>query len=153
MSTVDLLLKQNAEGIYDIDFGSDGDFLKTSGFDTAILMSLFMEKRASEAEVLLPQFRRGWWGNELNEVDGYEIGSKLWLLDQVPLTESTVSKAVNFAQDSLSWLKEDGLLKDVTVTGTKDSEDRQITLNINLVRLNGSTEDKFFELWDNTGTI
>ncbi len=50
-------------GFYDIDIDSSGDIDKTDGFDTAILMSFFCERRADESEVTVAELRRGWVGN------------------------------------------------------------------------------------------
>lgn len=78
---LDFLIEKNAEGIYDLVI--DGEKIKeTNSLQTAIAMSIFMEKRASEDESPLPEYRRGWWGNLNNDIDGYEIGSKFWLLEQ-----------------------------------------------------------------------
>jgi len=97
---VDIKLNDD-KGYWDIDFDSQGDFVLEDGFDTAILMSLMCNKRANEAEVEAPQYRRGWWGNETSDFDNFEIGSKLWLLSQARATQNTLNRAIRYTQDAL----------------------------------------------------
>lgn len=148
--SVDLKLTKDSEGVYDINFQSNGDFELEEGFDTAILMSLFQNKRLDESEQPIPQYRGGWWGNELNEVTGYEIGSKLWALDG-RRTQNTLNQAIDYARDSLQWFIDDGLLKDINVTG--EFQTNGITLEITLIRFNNKSETLFFDLWENTDLI
>ena len=58
------------------------DLLADGGLQTAVLVSLFSDRRVREDE-LQPgvSTRRGWWGDRLSD-DNDEIGSRLWLLRQ-----------------------------------------------------------------------
>ena len=42
----DILIEQQSDGTFDIEF-ENGDFKSTTGLDTAIIMSLFIDKRAT----------------------------------------------------------------------------------------------------------
>lgn len=145
---VDFKLVKGTDGIYDLEVDSDGDLKKEASFDTAILMSLLTEKRADSSEQIVPELRRGWWGNESNDVIDYEIGSKLWLLHQSKNIDETANKAVDYAIDCLQWLLDDNYLKDVIVTAVRSLSN--ITLNIQLVRNDNEVDQRFYELWDNT---
>lgn len=83
---------------------------------SAILISLFCDARADDdeyAEVREHEpSRRGWWGDL---TDGIRTGSKLWLLRRAPADEETLEKARFFVLDALSWLKEDGICREINV--------------------------------------
>ena len=59
--------------LFDIALAEDGDLLTVNSFDTALKMSLFCERRASAAEEGVPELRRGWIGNEANDVSNFEM--------------------------------------------------------------------------------
>ncbi len=140
-------------GYFDIAVAANGDLELEDGFDTNLVMSLFCEKRAAPYEVLVPQLRRGWWGNETSDVPGFEIGSKLWLLDQARLTTKTINLAQQYGLTSLDWMKEDNILKGVTVETEVNivQDNPTLTLNITLLREDNTVEYKWFNVWNSTG--
>lgn len=147
MSKIDLLVEKGVE-FYDISFASDGDFATTDGLNTAIIMSLLEERRALASEIPVATRRRGWWGNQFGEKVGFEIGSKLWLLQQSRLTPDVTAKMRDVANDALIWLVDDNIAIDVNsdvqvVSGT-------VRLEIQLTRPNSQVEFRFFDLWNNT---
>jgi phage gp46-like protein len=140
-------------GYYDIEIAADGDVSKEQGFDTNIIMSLFCERRATREEVLEPLLRRGWWGNTNADEEGFEIGSKLWLLEQAKLTIGNVNLAQQYAQDSLNWLVTDDFIDSVNVTSTPtySSNTPNISIRVDLIRKDNKTEYKYFDVWEETG--
>ena len=96
----DILLEQDEDNIYDISF-ENGDFKLTDGFDTAIVLSLFTDARADSSEVSEPILRRGWIGNEQNENEDDNFGSKIWLLEQARTNEDTSNRSTTYSQDAL----------------------------------------------------
>jgi phage gp46-like protein len=145
----DILLNNNAQ-YWDISF-TDGDFTLTYGFETALLMSLFCEKRASKSEVPNLALRRGWWGNTVGDWDNYEIGSKLWLLDQARSNPASLNLAKTYSADGLSWLLTDSYC-------TKIDIDTSYTINnmnidITLYRSNDQTINNSYKLWNNTNAL
>jgi phage gp46-like protein len=147
MEKIDIAVRKTGE-IFDIDF-EDGDLKSIDSFDTAINMSVFEERRADESEQPVNDLRRGWVGNELSDVDGFEIGSKLWQLYQARANEDTANKSVTILQEALIWLVEDGHLSNVTVSSQLSSDNIDIT--ITLVRSNNVVDSRSFKLWENTG--
>ena len=114
---IDVKCVERSDGFYDIEFGEDGDFELDNTFETAINMSLWCERRASQSEVAKPLNRRGWIGNELNDNPGFEYGSKLWLLFQAKATQDNKNFAIDYTKSSLQWFIDDRWLQDVRVTG------------------------------------
>lgn len=150
MRYTDVALTKTADGYYDVSIGDDGDVVKTNSFDTAILLSIFCERRASESEVPEPQRRRGWIGNLYGLV---EYGSKLWLLYQARLTVNNVNRARGYLEQGLSWMTQLGYLKRVTVTTSRDLDTGSLSADIQLQRFDDKIDQRSYVLWDNTGQI
>jgi len=97
----------------------NGDLESDSSLETAVIISLFTDKRASDDDPLLDernQDRRGWWGDLISpDVQGDEIGSKLWLLDREKTVPGIFEKVKKYINDALQWLIEDGVASNVEV--------------------------------------
>lgn len=96
----------------DFNFQTDIQDLEAStGLQTAVIISLFTDRRAKEDDILPDSNnlgRRGWWGDLASpEVEGDQIGSRLWLLEREKTLESVLIKAKQYAEESLQWLIED----------------------------------------------
>ena len=128
---IDLKFKQDSSGNWDIDF-ANGDFELTNGLDTAIYMSVFCEKRASASQVSDPTSRRGHFTNDFNAVDGYEIGSLLWLYTtQAKNTESNLKLIEGDVYEGLKWMIEDEIISKIEVSATKSGSG--INLEVGLI--------------------
>lgn len=147
MKNTDVKLN-NDKGYHDISIGDDGDFEKTNSFDTAILLSIFCERRASVTEVAQSFRRRGWIGNIGRPV---EYGSKLWLIYQARLINRTVNKARDYLEQSLEWLIDFGYIKAIQVNTIRDIENSSLLAEVKLIRFDDSVESRTYVLWDNTG--
>lgn len=145
----DILLEKIGDN-YDISF-EDGDFKSTEGLESAIIISLFTDKRASESEVSEPSLRRGWVGNELNEDSTYNIGSKLWLVSQARANQKSLNDSISFAKESLQWMIDDQIAKDITVTG--ELLIQGVKLFITFTRFDSSSFSMQFNLWENTSIV
>lgn len=133
--------------LYDISLDADGDILTDDFFDTSLLMSLLGEKRADSSEVVEPQLRRGWIGNEDKD---FENGSKLWLFEQARVTRSNLNRIEDEARKALQWLVDDGFAVSVDeVTATV--KNGRVTLEIVIRRSRSQVDRRFFDLWQNTG--
>lgn len=150
MRYTDVALTKTTDGYYDVSIGDDGDVVKTNSFDTAILLSIFCERRASESEVPEPQRRRGWIGNLYGLV---EYGSKLWLLYQARLTINNVNRARGYLEQGLSWMVQFGYLKRITVITRRDLDAGSLIADIQLQRFDDKIDQRSYVLWDNTGQI
>lgn len=143
----DIKLFQDQQNNWDIDF-ENGDFALTDGLDTALYLSVFAEKRASETQVTVPLLRRGHFTNEFSLVEGYEVGSLLWLYtDQAKNTDDNLFLTETTVTEGLSWMVEDSLIAKSEVSATKDGSNVAIEINLT----NKSQKDSsYYNLFINT---
>lgn len=128
---------------YDIHFDARGDIETADQLNTALLMSLFCERRAAASEMPVPELRRGWIGNVATPE--FELGSKLWLYEQARMTRSTLNGITAEALAGLNWLVEDGIALSVKAEATING------LTVNLERSNSEVSTQFYKLWEGTG--
>lgn len=110
----------------------------TSGDDleTAVLISLFTD-RTAEATDIPPDGgddRRGWWGDEDEDVP---IGSRLWLLDRSRLTSAVASTARIYIEEALKWLIDDEVATSVKAL-TAISGASQLNSIVTITRSDGT---------------
>lgn len=103
----------------DFDILLDGfDLASHDGLKTAVLMSLFTDRRAGADDVLPDNTRdlRGWWADGFAEISDDKIGSRRWLLSRAKLTAETLKRLKDYDTEALQWLIDDGVAKAVNVT-------------------------------------
>ncbi len=109
--------------VYDVELQSadiavaDGLLQLDGGLRTAVLISLFTDARADDAD-LLPTAgddRRGWWADTFALAEGDRTGSRLWLLSREKATNKTLERARGYSRDALTWLMEDGIASSIEV--------------------------------------
>jgi len=144
---IDAILTLTNDNVYDISIGDNGDIESADSFDTAILTSIFAERRANESEVLQAFMRRGWIGNE--STPGFEIGSKIWLYEQARMTRTVLNGITTSATQSLQWLIDSGYALSVKVETNLTTTG--VRLDIVIYRPNSEVEHRYYTLWDNTG--
>jgi len=148
MRTDVLLNVSDTLDFYDISFSADGDFATTEGLDTALLLSVLEEQRATVDEVSSPEQRRGWMGTEDT---GFAMGSKLWLWDGARLTQSTLNGVNKDVAIGLEWLIEQELATSIDVSSTFIAGGLELTIT---VESDGSvSENVMYQLWGNTNAI
>ncbi|MFZ5746349.1 MAG: phage GP46 family protein [Pseudomonadota bacterium] len=128
-----------------------GDLATDEGLRTAILVSLFTDARAS-TEDILPQpgaDRRGWWGDALAEIDGDEIGSKLWLVDREKITADAITRAREYAVAATAWLVDDKVASRIEVDA-EAIRPQTMALTIWVYRPTGPARQRYDFVWDMT---
>ena len=143
----DAVLNRPPNGHFDFAIDTNGDILQADFFDTAILVSIYERKRASESEISRPEFREGWIGNE--SIPDFERGSKIWLYEQSRLTRDVMNNIIDAANESLAWLMSEGFAVDI-VSDVNRKKGR-VFLNITIQRPESITIKKELFLWDNSG--
>lgn len=140
----DVKLIQDEKGAYDIDF-SNGDFDLTDGLDTAIILSIFGEKRATKTQVSETLLRRGHFTNEFSDVENYEVGSRQWLYtEQVANSQSNLSLLENSIRDGLQWMTQDDIVSNITVQASKTLSNIQLDINLEGKNKDNSTNYNTF---------
>jgi phage gp46-like protein len=93
----------------------NGDIATDYGLLSAVLVSLFTDRRANGDDVVPDNSgdRRGYWGDTYPEVAGDLIGSRLWLLSREKQLPDVLQRAQTYAEEALAWLVEDGIARSV----------------------------------------
>jgi phage gp46-like protein len=127
----------------------DGDLAEDKTLETAVAISLFTNRRITDAE--LPagiESKQGWWGDLFPPVEDDQIGSKLWLLERGKITNGTLAAVETYAIEALNWMIEDGVAATVEASAdfVEGSTDR-IQLAVTITRPTGEA-DVFSLIWD-----
>lgn len=149
MTFTDLAFDQDEDGIFDLVI-EDGDFKLTEGFETALLVSLFSDRRAYLDEVPDPEKRRGWIGDLVSEKPGDKIGSGLWFYEQSRLSVDDENGVRDEAEKSLDWTITDSWITHVQAQTEKIPSKRSLKLNLTLTMLNGGVSSYAYEVADAT---
>jgi phage gp46-like protein len=102
---------------------ANGRLVEEDGLATAVLISLFTDRRADPDDRLPDDAEglRGWWGDLVDVIEGGNvdrIGSKLWLLSREKEQVEVLRRAEAYAGEALAWLLEDGVARSVDVVAT-----------------------------------
>lgn len=123
---------------------NQADFLLDDSLNTAVIISLFTDRRALDSDELPAgpdTDKRGWWGDSFN---GSLIGSRLWLLSREKQLQSVLHKAQEYAEEALKWLVDDRLVKRVLVMAT-NPKTSILLLTVYITLLNGDTVPMAFK--------
>ncbi|TKA91802.1 hypothetical protein FAZ79_00410 [Guyparkeria sp. SB14A] len=107
----DLALTFGSEG-RDFDvIQQDADLATEDGLRSAVLVSLFTDRRAAEDDALPDgtDDRRGSWQDSYLDRQNDRQGSRLWLLKRAKQTAENATRAREYAEEALAWLVEDGV--------------------------------------------
>lgn len=132
----------------------DRDVDRDDGIETAIVISLFTNRRA-DAEDLLPDedgSRQGWWPDRVdagNPNPDY-IGSKLWLLGRGKFTRDLPVQAEAFASEALQWMLVDAVASSIEVTASR-SGPYELSMVVRIIRPSGGNPlfYRYFYNWKN----
>ena len=150
MSNNDLILTKSKEfNDYDISFNAEGDFSNNNNIQTAILISILDDRRADISEITDPLKLRGWIGNEIN-LDGFEQGSKLWLLSQKRITEDVKNQTVEYVNQSLQWMLQDDIITTLEVLGEIKTDKINTVV---IIGFNGTTTKFSFNLFESSTNV
>ncbi len=140
----DMLLQKNDDNIYDIVV-SNGTIQSVDGLESAILVSLFTDARASSAIVGDPLLRRGWVGNILVQNLERELGSVLWLADQARTDQNTLNFFQDEVRNAFQWMLDDNVVSRVTIA-TEIEDSVTIKVSISFLTTNNQLE-RYVILW------
>ncbi|MBA4287491.1 MAG: hypothetical protein C0439_00695 [Pseudomonas sp.] len=92
---------------------------RESALTRAVLISLFTWRRALTDDPVDDEELFGWWGDSYPDIADDRIGSRLWLLRRVKLTDATQRDAEFYANEALRWLLDDGHAIAIEITSEK----------------------------------
>lgn len=128
------------------EFGGDlvlfgFDLERDDGLETAVIISLFTDRRAS-AEQIPPEYEqddlRGYWGDITNASATDQTGSLLWLLSREKELPQTLSRAEQYCRDALSWMIDDLVAARIEVAASYSSRGVMLLL-IDIYRPTGQS--------------
>ncbi len=129
---------------------NNGDLLRDDGLETAVLISLFTDRKADEDDNLINQGDfRGWWGDLLG--DEGQMGSKLWLLKGSKVTNQNIVLAKQYIEEALQWMIDDGVIAkiDVETEAQGAPENKVLAARIRLYYNDGNVKAiEFINLWE-----
>jgi phage gp46-like protein len=135
-------------GVTDILLG-DRDVIQDEGFETAITISLFSDRRALDDDILPDNSgdKRGWFADgSLGDNDF--IGSRRWLLRRSKLTEENMRKLEEYDIEALKWMIDDGVASAITIVVVR-VDMVSISETITIERPEGSPQTfKYFFNWE-----
>lgn len=91
------------------------DLLIDHDLETAVLISLFTNRRANVDDLVDGDDRQGWWADTYSEIQNDKIGSRLWLLMREKQTTQTRNRAYAYVVEALQWLIDDNVAQEVNV--------------------------------------
>ncbi len=133
------------------DFVNDNGIQTEEGLETACIISLFTNRRATEQELRLAGLDSdhlgGWWGDSFPEIDGDVLGSKLWLLERGKRQQATLDDADRYAAEALQWLLDDKVAQAVTPTASFFEDTDLLIIAIDIERPD-DLQPKFRRVWE-----
>jgi len=115
---------------------------------SAMLVSLFTDRRASDDDqVPAGMDRGGWWGDAYSPSPW---GSRLWLLRRAKVATGSrepLRRAEEYAQEALAWLVDDGVAASVVCSAFWQGRRLGMTVTVNQ-RDGATTALTFAALWD-----
>lgn len=133
----DIALIWNPLGFADISTDAN-DLLTDDGLQTALIISLFTDRRVSDGEELPAGEidRRGWWG-DLGGLPSDRIGSRLWLLNREKTLPEVVARANEYAREAVQWIIQDKVANRVDVIA-ESTRFEELDIQVSVYRPNGS---------------
>lgn len=138
------------DGTTNSDIFIDTPYL-LSGYEleTAVNISLNTKRRANPDDILLDnQLRGGWWADSYSTIPNDKIGSRLWLLSRLKMTQNTLTLAREYALESLRWLIDDKIASNIDCDAEFLGIDK-IALSIAIQKPQGTDTFNFSFVWKN----
>lgn len=145
-----LRIAYTADGFFDF-VKEPGRLAIDDGLETAVILSLFLDAPATDDELaaagLTREQNRGWWANDLAEVDGDIWGSKLWLLTRSKRTSETLARANDYAAAAVAHFMRDGLAMKIPIVASWYGSTGVLVLDTQMYRP-GDLRPRWRRLWN-----
>ncbi len=132
--------------------GNPGGLEAGGQLASAVVLSLFTDRRAPSGWRPEVSDRRGWWGDAVppEGEEAEETGSHLWLLANEVATAEIAAQARVYAEEALAWMVRDAVAARIVVTsGLIEDPIRGVWLDIAIYGRAGSLvySSRFGRLW------
>ncbi|PKR50758.1 phage GP46 family protein [Thalassospira marina] len=131
--------------------GVSSSFKTDHGLETAVIASLFTDRRARDDDAVPDGDRRGFWGDAWPVIPGLKVGSRLWLLDREIITSQTIARVREYGSEALRWLTDNGFARSVTFDAFRDRDAGRwvISVRVTISRPDGQLfERRFANIWN-----
>lgn len=141
----DIKINWNTSLMYGDINAKGGDLEIDNGLTTAVIISLFTDRKANEDDPLPDSNnlnKRGWWGDKVFEyAEDDRIGSRLWLLEREKTAIDVISKAKIYTEEALQWLIDDEIASNIDVTVERQGEigNEILAIGIKIYKTDGRT--------------
>lgn len=109
--------------VSDINMDETGlDVEMDAGLETAVLISLFTNRRANTDDILPNNSNDpgGWHGDVTMDIP---IGSRLWLLSRAKTEREIPAIAEEYIREALKWMLDDNVARKIDVVCTREEKD------------------------------
>jgi phage gp46-like protein len=108
-----------------------------------MFVSLLTDRRAEKTDILPCNYTnmRGYVGDA---IDNIRIGSRIWLLEDANNTSKIRGMVKAYAEESLKWLIDDGLAKEINIDVSQKCD--RIELIVSICRHDGSFFNELFSV-------
>lgn len=139
----DLSLYRRDDGKFDLEFDGN-DLITGKSLETEVIISLGSDGRAAGNEFRNMLQDDGWWGEPTFEGDKW--GSLLFTLSRRKNDSNIILLAKQYAEDSMKWLVEDGVVNSVKADATKD--DVALYIDVEVSKGGESQSFRFELMWN-----
>jgi len=127
-----------------------GALKEDESLETPVLLSIFTDVEASEAEIKIAGLDRqqGWWADadSMRDPQNRRWGSKLWLLSRGKTVLETLRRVEQYVKDSLLWMVDARMVATITVTASRPSPGI-VAIDLTLTRPN-KLQPAYKRLWE-----
>ena len=149
---MDVKLAVREDNQIDIGF-TETDLETDAGLETATLISLYSDGRATPEEVdELENELKGYWGDMFPDIPGDQHGSLLWTTHRYKQTNQNRLDIQSKTESCLEWMKEDGIAESVIVN-TSIIENGVVQSDVDIVKPEDKGTAKISNVWNAQGLI
>lgn len=120
------------------------------GLETAVLTSLFSNRRVEASELQRGEVERGgWWGDAVANENRSLTGSRLWrIIDRGKATAEALEEVREACLEALQWLIDDMIAESVVVETSYLNRETML-IQIEIVKPSGENESfQFSFVWE-----
>jgi phage gp46-like protein len=146
---IKLFFDPNITGDFaDAQIKYEGDFERDQGLGTSIIVSLFTDMKVSQEEAI-DGYKGGHFGNDLL---GYNLGSRLFLLRRKKLVKDTFRLAEQYSIEALDWMKKENIVSTIiAIAGKSKTRKNALLLLIQIKKPDNVVLNyKFVIPWEKT---